>query len=99
MTETLRDLSPEFDEIVDQMPELQALGDQLPEEHNTEAVPFGAEMLQDIPQAIGSLTANETLFSVNEETAKGKDDQAGGRRGGGGGNGSGNGGGSGGGSR
>lgn len=98
MTEILRDLSPEFDEIVDQMPELQALDNQLPEEPNTEAVPFGAEMLQDIPQAIGSLTANETLFSVNEETAKGKDDQAGGRRGGSG-NGGGNGGGSGGGSR
>ena len=91
MTETLRNLSPEFDEIVSHMPEVQAMGDQLPGELTTEVVPFGAEMLQDIPQTIGSLTANETLFSVNEETAKGKDDQGAGpdRRGGNGGNGNG----------
>lgn len=98
MIETLHNLNPEFDEIADQMPDVQARGDQLLADTTApEAVPFGAEMFQDIPQALGGLTANETLFSVNEETAKGKDDQAGGRRGGGnGGNGGsgGNGGGS-----
>jgi len=71
MAETIRDIHADFDDIVSNMADIQYVEEgAIADDTTPEVVPFGADLLHDVPHALGSLSANETRFSVNEEEKK-----------------------------